>query len=189
MHCQWRFHVEDCRRDHQKAHWEAFKVPPTLKVMPWQNAQPSALEALPTELLLSIMTRLGPTEQLFLALTSKKLLAISSLIKFAIPSARKHRAGGLNCTAMLVVLRTLPPRGPNGRASKAWAPCCDCYRYRPKKLKGYWKQVGKRYTADDQSDPVFRGYGAVVESWGHIRSSSYQCPECWCLESARSWGL
>ncbi|PHH78937.1 hypothetical protein CDD80_5969 [Ophiocordyceps camponoti-rufipedis] len=128
MYAMWESHLHACRRAHRDAQWEAFKVPPTLMMMPSQDGQSSALEKLPTEVLLLIMARLGSTDQLFLALTSKKLLAVSSLNTIIIPSARKHRVNSISCIAMLTLLRTFPPRGPNGRTSTAWAPCCDCYR-------------------------------------------------------------
>ncbi|QPH02472.1 hypothetical protein C2857_006682 [Epichloe festucae Fl1] len=150
--------------------------------------QPSSalLLALPTEILLLIISNARSVDQLFLALTCKHMLVTSSMAAIMIPSAPKHRASRLSCSAMLAILRVVQPRGARGRPLKTLAPCCVCYRYRPKK-KGYWKGIGKRYR-EEHSYGILGDYDYVVDSWSHRLSCSYECPECWCEERVRTYG-
>lgn len=104
-----------------------------------QATQSSALLTLPNELVLQIFAYASPVEQLFLALTCKRLLHVASMKNLSIPSASNHR--GTSCSAMLAILHIMQPLDARRRKNKSWAPCCDCYRYRPKR-KSYWKIVG-----------------------------------------------
>ncbi|PHH92516.1 hypothetical protein CDD83_7013 [Cordyceps sp. RAO-2017] len=175
MYAQWPIHLADCQRDHAVSQWDAFKIPQTL-LATTQHAQSSVLLTLPIELLLLVIAHAEPVDRLFLALTCKNMLAISSIVPLTVPSAPRHRADRLNCSAMLAILRALQPRGTSGRPSKTWSPCCVCYRYRPKKQR-YWQLVGKRYGVD-ASSAILAGYDWIVESWSRKGSFSYQCPEC-----------
>ncbi|PNY28306.1 Uncharacterized protein TCAP_01766 [Tolypocladium capitatum] len=187
MYSQWCFHLGDCQRDHAAAQWGTFKIPGTLQLLATpQVAQTSALLALPNELLLQITKHAGSVDQLFLALACKKMLAISAMTAITIPSARRHRADRVDCSAMLAILGVVQPRGPRGHPRKSWAPCCVCYRYRPKR-KSYWALVRRRYKGED-SCGFFSGYDWTVHSWSRKDSSSYQCPECWCRERIREYG-
>ncbi|KAH7309016.1 hypothetical protein B0I35DRAFT_90516 [Stachybotrys elegans] len=144
--------------------------------------QSSALLALPNELVLHIFAYVDTVDQLFLALSCKQLLHISSMKDLSIPCAPKHRAHSTSCFAMLAILRVLPPLNARGRADRTWAPCCDCHRYRPRR-KSYWKIVGRRYHVNlHLSCKILSGYGGMVDSWSRKASFSYQCPECWCRE-------
>ncbi|QQK46449.1 F-box domain containing protein [Penicillium digitatum] len=176
MYAQWLYHLEDCQRDHAPAQWGAFKIPQTLLETPLVT-QSSGLVALPNELLLQIIANAHSVDQLSLALTCKRMLALSAMATITIPSAPMHRAYSLNCSAMLALLRALQPRGARGHPKKSWAPCCVCYRYRPKR-RGYWTLVEKLYE-EDLFCGILAGYEYVVDSWSDKRSSSYQCPECW----------
>jgi hypothetical protein len=103
--------------------------------------QRSALLTLPNEVLLKIFEHAGPLEQLFLSLTCKRLLQVAStrLEGVSIPRAPSHR--GMCCTAMRDMLRILRPVDSRGRKSTAWAACCDCCCYRPKR-KGLLEEGG-----------------------------------------------
>ncbi|KND87657.1 hypothetical protein TOPH_07698, partial [Tolypocladium ophioglossoides CBS 100239] len=184
MYAQWPFHLEDCRRDHAGAQWDALKIPPTV-LGTSQVAQSSALLVLPNELLLQIFAHAACLDQLFLALTCKRMLAVCCMTTIMIPSAPRHRADRLNCSAMLALLGIMQPRGARGHPKKSWAPCCVCYRYRPKR-KSYWK-VEKRYQ-EGLYCGILAGYDSVVDSWSHKWSSSYECPECWCEERISRYG-
>ncbi|TVY67298.1 Heterokaryon incompatibility protein s [Fusarium oxysporum f. sp. cubense] len=85
-----------------------------------------------------------------------------------IPSAPKHRAYHLDCSAMLALLRIVQPRDARGRTKKSWAPCCVCYRYRPKR-KGYWKGVQKRYPKE-MACGILAGHDSIVQSWSEKQS-------------------
>ncbi|POR31367.1 Uncharacterized protein TPAR_08427 [Tolypocladium paradoxum] len=183
MYAQWPYHLEDCRRGHAGAHWDALKIPRTLLETP-QVAQSSALLALPNEILLQIIAHAGSLDQLFLALTCKTMLAISSMTTIIIPSAPRHRADRLSCSAMLALLHTMQPRRARGHPKKSWAPCCVCYRYRPKR-KSYWKRVVRRYE-EELSCGILAGYDLIVDSWSRKGSSSYECPGCWCEERIKT---
>jgi hypothetical protein len=148
--------------------------------------QSSGLLVLPNELLLEILVHVDSVGQLFLALTCKRLLVVSSMTITMIPSAPKHRAYHLDCSAMLALLRVVQPRDARGRSKKSWAPCCVCYRYRPKR-KGYWKGVQKRYPKE-MACGILAGHDSIVQSWSEKRSSSYQCPSCWCEERVIKYG-
>ncbi|PFH59191.1 hypothetical protein XA68_12675 [Ophiocordyceps unilateralis] len=186
MYAQWPYHLADCQRDHAPTQWEVLKIPHTLLMMS-QDAQPSALVALPIELVLLIIAYADPVDRLFLALTCKNMLAISSIEPITIPSAPRHRADHLNCSAMLAIMHAIHPRGTRGRPNKSWALCCVCYRYRPKKQK-YWQRKEKRPAKDDVSCGLLANYDTVVENWSHRGSTSYQCPECWCEERINTYG-
>lgn len=183
-HGKWKCAVNAeavCQRNNSKKKTRLLGATPT-------TTQSSALLTLPTELVLQILAYAGSVDQLFLALSCKRLLLISSLKDISIPCAPKHRAHGTNCSAMLAILRALQPLNTQGRANKTWAPCCDCYRYRPRK-KSYWKMVGKRYQVNLYVGcKILSHYDDVVESWSCKRSCSYQCPECWCSERISKYG-
>ncbi|KAH6971927.1 hypothetical protein EDB80DRAFT_733964 [Ilyonectria destructans] len=185
MYAQWPYHLADCQSEHASAQWNAFKIPQTL-LEPPQATQSSGLLALPNELLLQIFLHAGSVEQLFLALTCKRLLNISSMTVTMIPCASKHRAYRLNCSAMLALLHVVRPLDGRGRFKKSWAPCCVCYRHRPKR-KSYWKGVKTRYPSESASG-ILAGHDSIVDSWRKNQSSSYQCPECWCEERINKYG-
>ncbi|KAG0152778.1 hypothetical protein PDIDSM_2583 [Penicillium digitatum] len=117
MYAQWLYHLEDCQRDHAPAQWGAFKIPQTLLETPLVT-QSSGLVALPNELLLQIIANAHSVDQLSLALTCKRMLALSAMATITIPSALMHRAYSLNCSAMLALLRALQPRGARGHPKK-----------------------------------------------------------------------
>ncbi|KAI8952527.1 hypothetical protein F4801DRAFT_599934 [Xylaria longipes] len=183
MYGQWEYDLEDCLIQHS-AQWSAFKIPQTLYTAR-QAVQSSTLLALPNELLLEIFTYTGSVDRLFLALTCKRLLGVSSMIVITIPSAPKHRvfAPG-SCKAMLGLLHGMRILNTRDRPKDtSSAICCDCYRYRPKK-KRFWKGVEKRYPAVPP-EVLDEWYNYIVDNWCHRRSQSYQCPECWCEERAK----
>ncbi|KAJ9486239.1 hypothetical protein VN97_g7105 [Penicillium thymicola] len=187
MYAQWLYHFEDFQRGHAPAQWGAFKIPQTLLETPLVT-QSSALVALPNELLLQITAHVYSVDQLCLALTCKRMLAFSTTTAITIPSAPRHRAYSPNCTGMLALLRVVQPRGPRGHPKTSWAPCCVCYRYRPRR-RGYWTLVEKLYE-EELFYEILAGYEYVVDSWSHKRSSSYQCPECcWSRECVRGSSL
>jgi hypothetical protein len=89
---------------------------------------------------------------------------------------------------MLAILHIMQPLDARKRKNNSWGPCCDCYRYRPKR-KSYWRIVGGRYGVDVHSGcTILSGYAGVVDSWSRKGSSSYQCPECWCIERMAKYG-
>ncbi|RYC80055.1 hypothetical protein BFJ63_vAg17058 [Fusarium oxysporum f. sp. narcissi] len=185
MYAQWPFHLEDCQSKHSPVQWDAFKIP--IKLLKQSHPiQSSGLLVLPNELLLEILVHVDSVGQLFLALTCKRLLVVSSMAITMIPSAPKHRAYHLDCSAMLALLRVVQPLDARGRSKKSWAPCCVCYRYRPKR-KGYWKGVQKRYPKE-MACGILAGHDSIVQSWSEKRSSSYQCPSCWCEERVIKYG-
>ncbi|KAJ3455281.1 hypothetical protein MRS44_013881 [Fusarium solani] len=185
MYGLWPYDLADCESEHAPTQWNAFKIPQTLLEQP-QATQSSGLLALPNELLLQIFMHAGSVDQLFLALTCKRLLNISSMTVTMIPCTSKHRASRLNCSAMLALLHVVRPLDARGRFKKSLAPCCDCYRYRPKR-KSYWKGVEKRYRRESASG-ILVGHDSIVDSWSKKHSSSYQCPECWCEERINKYG-
>ncbi|KAK8048257.1 hypothetical protein PG994_009987 [Apiospora phragmitis] len=186
MYAQWPYVLAQCERDHAPAFWGAFKIPQAL-LGSSQRAQSGVLLELPNELLLQIFAHAHPVCQLFLSLTCKRLLVVSSMKTIVIPSAASHCSVPiLNCSAMLSLLHVLRPVDSRRRPTRSWAPCCDCYRYRPKK-KTYWRRVEKRCRTEPFSR-ILEGYSSVVKSWTHKQSSSYQCPECWCRERIRKYG-
>lgn len=132
------------------------------------------------------MKNMCSLDQVFLALTCKRMLAISSLITIKIPSAAKHRLYGQNCSAMLAILQLLKPRGPRGRPLRSVALCCVCYRFMPKR-KNYWDRLKEKHKGE-YSGGVFRGYDHMVDKWCHKWSSSYECPGCWCEDQIRKYG-
>ncbi|KAK7937437.1 F-box domain-containing protein [Apiospora aurea] len=139
-----------------------------------QGAQSAVLLELPNELLLQIFAHAHPVCQLFLLLTCKRLLAVSSMKTITIPSAASHRSvPTLNCSAMLSILHIMRPLDSRRRPKKSWAPC--------------WGRVEKRYRTGPPPR-ILEGYNSVVKSWTHKQSSSYQCPECWCRERIRKYG-
>ncbi|KAB5526475.1 hypothetical protein GE09DRAFT_472889 [Coniochaeta sp. 2T2.1] len=106
--------------------------------------------------------------------------------ELSIPCASHHR--GTSCSAMLAILRIMQPLDARRRKNDSWAPCCDCYRYRPRR-KSYWKIVGARHGVYVHFGcKILLGYDEVVDSWSRKRSSSYQCPECWCNERIGVYG-
>ncbi|KAH8745556.1 hypothetical protein F5883DRAFT_265162 [Diaporthe sp. PMI_573] len=185
MYAQWPFHLEDCQSKHAPAQWDTFRIPLQLLEQP-HPIQLSGLLALPNELLLQILMHVDPVGQLFLALTCKRLLVVSSMTATTIPSAPKHRAYRLDCSAMVALLHVVRPLDARGRLKKSWAPCCVCYRYRPKR-KSCWKGVQKRY-AKEMACGILVGYDSIVQSWSEKHSSSYQCPDCWCEERMNKYG-
>ena len=148
-------------------------------------AQSSTLLTMPNEVLVQIFTQANAVDQLFLALTCRRLAAVSSMIVITIPSAPKHRADSLDCRAMLSILGVMRPLDANRRPQKSWAPCCDCYRYRPRR-KNYWKGVWKYYQRE-WSGKLLAGYDLAINSWSRKQSSAYQCPECWCEARIRQY--
>lgn len=42
-----------------------------------------------------------------------------------IPSAPRHCAAGLSCSAMLAILPVIQPLNASRRTDKRWSPCCD----------------------------------------------------------------
>ncbi len=148
--------------------------------------QSSAALVLPNELLLEIFSYGTGLDRLFLALTCKRLIVVSSMVTIMIPSTLLHRLCPDSCRAMLGLLHIIQPLDYRGQPKKSWAACCDCYRYRPKN-KRYWKGKEKRYPAASPLT-IEVGYGNAVAEWCCRGSSSYQCPECWCAESLRKWG-
>ncbi|KAI1754659.1 hypothetical protein F4782DRAFT_493373 [Xylaria castorea] len=186
MYEQWRYDLEDCLIRHS-AHWGVFKIPQTLHTSV-QAIQSSALLALPNELLLEIFAHAGSVDRLFLALTCKRLLDVSSMVIITIPSAPKHRVfAPRSCKAMLGLLHGIRALNTYGKPRDASsAVCCDCYRYRPKKRK-FWKGVEKGYSAV-LPEVIGELYDSIVQDWCHRRSQSYQCPECWCEERAKEEG-
>lgn len=148
--------------------------------------QSSELLVLLNEVLLEIFKHSGAVDRLFLALTCKRLLSISSMTATIIPCASKYRAFRLNCSAMLRILNAVQPLGACGRLKTSWAPCCVCYRYRPKR-RSYWKGVDKQYPAY-LACGILTGYNVSVDSWSERGSISYQCPECWCEERINTYG-
>ncbi|KAI0436076.1 hypothetical protein F4803DRAFT_573030 [Xylaria telfairii] len=171
-----------CLESH-RAQWSAFKIPQILYTAP-QTAQSSTLLALPNELLLEIFVYAGPAERLYLALTCKQLLIVSSMISITIPSAPKHRVSYPDgCMAMLRLLDGMLVRNTRGEPKDTSSAVCHiCYRYRPKN-KRFWKGVEKRYSTISPTE-----YSKVVKKWCHRHSPLYQCPECWCewaLEHAK----
>ncbi|KAI0544845.1 hypothetical protein F4679DRAFT_589111 [Xylaria curta] len=166
-----------CQTSHSEL-WGAFKIPQVL-CTPTQAVQPSALLALPTELLLEIFGHVAPVEKLFLALTCKRLLTVSSMVTIEIPSAPKHRNFARKpCRAMLGLLHGMR-RGISRDITNSSAVCHDCYRYRPKKKK-FWSGVEKRYSAA-KPRVVETWYCSQVEFWCRERiiPISIRCPECW----------
>ncbi|WQF77001.1 Putative F-box domain-containing protein [Colletotrichum destructivum] len=185
MYAQWPSHLADCQSEHAPAQWDTFKIPLKLLVQP-QPIQSSGILALPNELLLQILMHVNPVSQLFLALTCKRLLVVSTMTVTMITSAPKHRSHRLDCSAMLAVLHTVRPTDARGRSKTSWAPCCVCYRYRPKR-KPYWKDVQKSYPKEWVCG-ILVDYDSIVQSWSKKHSSSYQCPDCWCEERMNKYG-
>ncbi|ORY58155.1 uncharacterized protein BCR38DRAFT_448246 [Pseudomassariella vexata] len=123
MHAKWSHAFADCHSKHAPACWDAFKIPQALLSAP-HAVQSSALSVLPTELLLKIFAHANAFEQLFLALTCKRLLAVYSMTTMIIPSAPKHRSvPSLNCSAMLRLIYVMQPLEKHGYPKKNWAPC------------------------------------------------------------------
>ncbi|QUC21014.1 uncharacterized protein UV8b_05255 [Ustilaginoidea virens] len=151
-----------------------------------QAAQPSRLLALPNELLLQILTHAGSVDRMLLALTCKRLLAVSFMTVTMIPSASRHHAYQLNCRAMLDLVHAVRPLDARGRRRVSWAPCCVCYRWRPRR-KAFWNFIPKQY-ATEIAAGIMDDYDYIIQRWGKSRSAMYQCPSCWCDERISLYG-
>jgi hypothetical protein len=137
-------------------------------------SRPGPLLQLPVELLLEIFSHAGPEDQLCLALSCRWLLHISTARPLLISSAAGHRSLPF-CPRGQSLLRRIKPLDARGRQKRTLALCCDCLRYRPRRLS-YWKGT----TMADESGPC---WSWVLQSWKSTYSA--QCPECWSYERRR----
>ncbi|CAI6095193.1 unnamed protein product [Clonostachys chloroleuca] len=171
-----------CQSRHGKRLWGPLKTPEVLEGRPI-GARDPGIQVLPNEVLRMIFELVDrPVDKLRLAMTCRQFFRVASDFNLSIPSAAKHRERGADCPGMLRILHNLRPLDARKRANRAWALCCDCYSYRPKK-KAYWLAKGKQYKVNAKSGCSAReGYGEIMKEWCMKSSYSYQCPECWCKE-------
>ncbi|KAI1115308.1 hypothetical protein F5Y14DRAFT_410853 [Nemania sp. NC0429] len=111
------------------------------------------------------------------------------MMAIRIPSASGHRSDPTSsCEAMFALLCGMQARDEYSRLlTKEEVVCCDCYRYRPKD-KRFWQGMQKRFPAAKGAD-IKKSYGWSVAGWCKRSSSTYQCPDCWCVEHMRKYGL
>ncbi|KAI1201107.1 hypothetical protein F5X97DRAFT_320766 [Nemania serpens] len=85
--------LNNCWKDPEHK-WCAFKIPRTLRSLPPLPSLPArqtTILSLPTELVLALFHLLNSGDQFKLAISCKRLLAISSMVTILIPSATIHR--------------------------------------------------------------------------------------------------
>lgn len=137
------------------------------------------LLALPTEVLLCVFEQADPIDAVCLALASKRLLQVSSLLTISVPSVAKHRnIQPSTCKDIYHLLWRFEPlcdRRVYNREKK-FGLCCDCLQYRPKK-KVHWRLFAAKYK---------RTRGVSGEQWKEAvkqwSGPGAQCPECYCDE-------
>ncbi|CDM27959.1 F-box domain, cyclin-like [Penicillium roqueforti FM164] len=138
------------------------------------------LLSLPPELIVDILNKCEHLDRMCLALTCKRLLHVSSLVRIRIPSVPKHRfLPPSTCVDIFTLLRRIAPRDNSGRPEANIGLCCDCLRYRTRRIQ-YWDGYEDKYLE----------MGVEPEMWdnavSHWHSKYYfQCPECWCRETFR----
>ncbi|KAI1378050.1 hypothetical protein F4677DRAFT_414300 [Hypoxylon crocopeplum] len=175
--------ITTCCMTHTHTHWGVFAIPRTVLKESLVKHQTSPLLKLPNEILLRIFAYASWDEKLFFALTCKTLLDVTTMTTVVIPSALSHRVHHLSgCPGMLSLLHLLGPRGPHGHPKETQGLCCDCYRYRPRRIS-YWKCILKHLLTEGACLTP-EGYESAVTHWN--TGYSYQCPECYCVE--RVWG-
>ncbi|KAI4858643.1 hypothetical protein F4820DRAFT_442048 [Hypoxylon rubiginosum] len=177
-----------CRRLHGANEWCNFVVPQALRQTPLSNNQDSDLLRLPNEILLLIFSYSDPFGKLFLALTCKQLLSLSTMTTWRIPSAGRHHANLISgCPGMLGLQRVLVPQKASRKRKNTASLCCDCYRYQPRK-ESYWERVRESFPFSDEACRYLKGYHYKVGDWCHPETCLFQCPGCWCEERTRLYG-
>ncbi|KAM5373289.1 hypothetical protein ACJZ2D_007118 [Fusarium nematophilum] len=156
---------------------ELFGPPTKSSRRPRSRPNSSApLVRLPNEIVLEIFSLVEHEDQLWLALTCKRLLQVSACVSIEIPSAVKHQFRPY-CSNMHNFLKRVAPQDARGRPKKTVALCHDCLRYRPTR-KTYWR--GKKHEKCEESEQGLPGWERAVEHWRDRFST--QCPQCWCDE-------
>ncbi|KAM4056603.1 hypothetical protein HRG_014811 [Hirsutella rhossiliensis] len=137
------------------------------------------LPRLPVEILVHIFNASNSfLDRLCLALTCKKLLQASSLVRIRVPSVAKHRfLPPSTCDDIFLLLRRLAPRDGRGwRPHQKVGLCCDCLRYRTRR-RGFWSSHRPKYLKMGVTADMWK---SVVKSW--YVAFIFQCPDCWCDE-------
>ncbi|KAI0179897.1 hypothetical protein GGR52DRAFT_528900 [Hypoxylon sp. FL1284] len=103
------------------------------------------------------------------------------MVNLRIPSVVGHHRRSISAyPGMLTLLRALQPRTALGRPKATVHLCCDCYRYRARR-KTYWMRARKTFLAGYEG-LYLKDLDKIVDVWSHRKTSSFQCPECWCKE-------
>ncbi|PQK11098.1 hypothetical protein BB8028_0002g14160 [Beauveria bassiana] len=138
-----------------------------------------SLVALPTELLLRIFQMLDTIDAVCLALASRELLKVSSMLRIKVPSVARHRnLLPSACNRIYQLIWRFEPLCDRRiyHRKKKFKLCADCLQYRPK-TKSHWRLLAARYK---------RTRGVSGRLWKHFvdqwARSSAQCPECYCKE-------
>ena len=156
------------------------------------KTQSSGLLRLPPEILMHISSQADPVDRIPMALSCKKLLAISQIKRVDAPDPIAHRApwsanpawrftdlDSLNpecrCGGLEVLLRQIRPRNTKGHVDRTLQLCVDCLKYLPRR-KSYW--ISKRQDLETDA------WDSEVEGdWDHAAQYfstgiKMQCPKC-----------
>ncbi|KAI5919842.1 hypothetical protein F4810DRAFT_714029 [Camillea tinctor] len=176
-----RYVDKETRRCTGRSHngWLNFVVPEKVLQAP-PASQSSALVRLPPELILMILEHAGPLGRVSAVFACKQLFQVSSLTRFAIPSAQNHQCliATTRCLAMRALLEFVGPRNANGLPSPTHGVCYHCCRWLPTD-KDYWKDVGKESLSHPQQSRWWtpEQVSRAIELW--IEQKYHQCPVCY----------
>lgn len=137
------------------------------------------LVRLPTEVLLRIFEQAKPIDAVCLALASKRLVQVSTMLTIRVPSVAKHRCTHWSsCPDIYKLLRRFQPRVDRYKVHDTkFGLCCDCLRYRLRK-PAHWKPFARKYRRT--RGVTAARWNTIVDGW---RTHYYaQCPECYCKE-------
>ncbi|KAM5356441.1 hypothetical protein ACJ41O_003087 [Fusarium nematophilum] len=167
-----------------------FEAPAELT--PQAETGSSLLLSLPTEILVQIFHLAQRADKIALALSCKKLLAVSQLCKLRIPERETHARPWAQkkpskllsrpycaCLQIEDVLKRARPTDSHDRLSRKWNLCVDCRRYRPTR-KGYW---GDKLTEIDTSNwdkTAHRLWQSAI--YWFTSGVKVQCPTCCLME-------
>lgn len=123
---------------------------------------------LPAEVLVIVLAEISSEDKTCLAITCKRLLQMSTILPFSIPSVKVHRFYE-PCNRMQRLMCRMRPRDDEGQEKKTIAICNDCLRYRPKR-GSYWEDMPR----DGVSETDWKRQLAL---WSTL--SMGECPQCW----------
>ncbi|KAH7241154.1 uncharacterized protein BKA55DRAFT_596505 [Fusarium redolens] len=131
--------------------------------------QSALFKTLPNEILLEITSYIEVED------TCKSLFyRICLSANFRILSASGHRHRDLEfCAHLKNLLKRMRPLTPKGLPKRTMAICCDCVRYRHKRV-AYWKKIISKKNLRSLD---LCAANDAAESW--CTGESMQCPRCW----------
>ncbi|EGU83461.1 hypothetical protein FOPG_11843 [Fusarium oxysporum f. sp. conglutinans race 2 54008] len=150
-----------------------FVVPQQLSQV--KRDQSALFKTLPNEILLEITSYIEVEDRLCLGLTCKSLFyRLCQSTDFHIISASGHAYSDIPyCSHIKDLLKRMRPLTPKGQPKRTMALCCDCLRYRPKRVT-YWKEMISKKNLRSLD---LCAANDAAESW--CTGESIQCPGCW----------